>query len=128
MTPVFGLKLAGQWWLALPLLVIGSLSFVSIGVLVGSIAKSEEAATGITNVIVLPMAFLSGTFFPVQNAPQWLQTVSEVLPLRHLNDGMVDVLVRGKGIEALVTPTAVLLAFTLVVAFAASRFFSWEDS
>jgi ABC-2 type transport system permease protein len=64
----------------------------------------------------------------VQNAPQWLQTVSEVLPLRHLNDGMVDVLVRGKGIEALVTPTAVLLAFTLVVAFAASRFFSWEDS
>ncbi|HTI25425.1 MAG TPA: ABC transporter permease [Kutzneria sp.] len=128
MTPVFGLKLAGQWWLALPLLVIGSLSFFSIGVLVGSIAKSEEAATGITNVIVLPMAFLSGTFFPVQNAPQWLQTVSEVLPLRHLNDGMVDVLVRGKGIEALVTPTAVLLAFTLVVAFAASRFFSWEDS
>jgi ABC-2 type transport system permease protein len=128
MTPVFGLKLAGQWWLALPLLVLGSLSFFSIGVLVGSIAKSEEAATGITNVIVLPMAFLSGTFFPLQNAPQWLQTVSEVLPLRHLNDGMVDVLVRGKGVEALLTPTAVLLAFTLVVAFAASRFFSWEDS
>ena len=128
MTPVFGLKLAGQWWLALPLLVVGSLSFFSIGVLVGSIAKSEEAATGITNVIVLPMAFLSGTFFPLQNAPQWLQTVSEVLPLRHLNDGMVDVLVRGKGIEALATPAAVLIGFTLVIGFAASRVFSWEDS
>jgi ABC-2 type transport system permease protein len=128
MTPVFGLKLAGQWWLALPLLVLGSLSFFSIGVLVGSIAKSEEAATGITNVIVLPMAFLSGTFFPVQNAPQWLQTVSEVLPLRHLNDGMVDVLVRGKGIEALGVPALVLLGFTIVVGFAASRVFSWEDS
>jgi ABC-2 type transport system permease protein len=128
MTPVFGLKLAGQWWLALPLLILGSLSFFSIGVLVGSIAKSEEAATGITNVIVLPMAFLSGTFFPLQNAPQWLQTVSEVLPLRHLNDGMVDVLVRGKGIEALATPAAVLIGFTLVIGFAASRVFSWEDS
>lgn len=128
MTPVFGLKLAGQWWLALPLLILGSLSFFSIGVLVGSFAKTEEAATGITNVIVLPMAFLSGTFFPLQNAPQWLQTVSEVLPLRHLNDGMVDVLVRGKGIEALVTPAAVLVGFTLVIGFAASRVFSWEDS
>lgn len=128
MTPVFGLKLAGQWWLALPLLILGSLSFFAIGGLVGSIAKSEEAATGITNVIVLPMAFLSGTFFPLQNAPQWLQTVSEVLPLRHLNDGMVDVLVRGKGIEALAMPAAVLIAFTLVVGFAASRLFSWEDS
>jgi len=128
MTPVFGLKLAGQWWLALPLLILGSLSFFAIGVLVGAIAKSEEAATGITNVIVLPMAFLSGTFFPLQNAPQWLQTVSEVLPLRHLNDGMVDVLVRGKGIEALATPAAVLIGFTIVVGFAASRVFSWEDS
>ncbi|GAA0600171.1 ABC transporter permease [Kutzneria viridogrisea] len=128
MTPVFGLKLAGQWWLALPLLVLGSLSFFSIGVLVGSFAKTEEAATGITNVIVLPMAFLSGTFFPLQNAPGWLQAVSQVLPLRHLNDGMVDVLVRGKGIEALALPSAVLIGFTLVVGFAASRVFSWEDS
>lgn len=128
MTPVFGLKLAGQWWLAVPLLALGSLSFFSIGVLVGSFAKTEEAATGITNVIVLPMAFLSGTFFPLQNAPSWLQTVSEVLPLRHLNDGMVDVLVRGKGIESLAVPAAVLVGFTLVIGFTASRVFSWEDS
>ena len=47
--------------------------------------------------MVLPMAFLSGSFFPLDAAPAWLQAVSNVLPLKHLNDGMLDVMVRGEG-------------------------------
>jgi ABC-2 type transport system permease protein len=125
--PMFGLKLAGTWWLALPLLVLGTLAFFSIGMLVGAFCKTEEAASGAANFIIMPMAFLSGTFFPVEQAPGWLQTVSKALPLRHMNDGMLDVLVRGKGIEALAVPSAVLIGFTLVVGFIASRVFRWED-
>jgi ABC-2 type transport system permease protein len=127
-TPVFGLTLGGQWWLAVPLLVVGTLAFFSVGVLVGSFTKTPEAATAVANLLVLPMAFLSGTFFNIDNAPRWLQLVSKALPLRHMNDGMLDVLVRGKGAGALVTPVAVLLGFTVVVGFLASRLFSWEDS
>jgi len=127
-TPVFGLTLGGQWWLAVPLLVVGTLAFFSVGVLVGSFTKTPEAATAVANLLVLPMAFLSGTFFNIDNAPRWLQVVSKALPLRHMNDGMLDVLVRGKGVGALVTPVAVLLGFTVVVGFLASRLFSWEDS
>jgi len=125
--PLFGLKLAGSWWLALPLLVLGTTAFFSIGMLVGAFCKTEEAASGAANFIVMPMAFLSGTFFPLDQAPAWLRTVSKVIPLRHMNDGMLDVLVRGKGIEALVVPSAVLIGFTLVVGFIASRVFRWED-
>lgn len=126
-TPLFGLQLSGQWWLAIPLLVMGTLAFFSVGMLVGAFSKSEEAASGAANLVVLPMAFLSGSFFPVEAAPQWVQTVSNLLPLRHMNDGMLDVLVRGKGIEALALPSAVLIGFTLVVGFIASRVFRWED-
>lgn len=127
-TPAFGLRLSGQWWLALPLLVIGVLAFFSIGMLVGSFTKTEEAANGFANIVILPMAFLSGTFFNIDAAPGWLRTVSNVLPLRHLNDGMLDVLIRGKGVGALVGPTLVLLGFTVVVGLIAARVFSWEDS
>jgi ABC-2 type transport system permease protein len=127
LTPPFGLQLSGSWWLALPLLVLGTLAFFTIGMLVGAFCKTEEAASGAANILVLPMSFLSGTFFPIENAPGWLQAVSKVLPLRHMNDGMLDVLVRGKGIEALVVPGAVLIGFTLVVGFVASRVFRWED-
>ncbi|MBB5955343.1 ABC-2 type transport system permease protein [Saccharothrix tamanrassetensis] len=127
LTPPFGLQLTGQWWLALPLLVLGTTAFFAVGMLVGAFCRTEEAASGAANLIVMPMAFLSGTFFPVENAPGWLQAVSNIFPLRHMNDGMLDVLVRGKGIEALVVPSAVLIGFTLVVGFIAARVFRWED-
>ncbi|MEU5693674.1 ABC transporter permease [Actinosynnema sp. NPDC020468] len=125
--PPFGLKLTGQWWLAIPLLVLGTMAFFSIGMLVGAFCKTEEAASGAANFITLPMAFLSGTFFPMDDAPGWLKAISNVLPLKHMNQGMLDVLVRGKGIEALAVPAAVLIGFTVVVGFIASRVFRWED-
>jgi ABC-2 type transport system permease protein len=125
--PLFGLKLSGQWYLAIPLLVLGTLAFFSVGMLVGALCRTEEAASGAANIVVLPMAFLGGTFFPLDQAPGWLQKVSLVFPLRHMNDGMLDVLVRGKGIEALVVPSAVLIGFTLVVGLVAARVFRWED-
>ncbi|MCP2250862.1 ABC transporter permease [Lentzea aerocolonigenes] len=125
--PVFGLKLSGQWWLAIPLLMLGTIAFFALGMLVGAFAKTEEAASAAANIVVLPMAFLSGTFFPVDQAPAWLQTVSKIFPLRHMNDGMLDVLVRGKGIEALAVPAAILTGFALVVGFLASRVFKWEE-
>ncbi|WP_026425188.1 ABC transporter permease [Actinokineospora inagensis] len=126
--PVFGLTLSGTWWMSVPIFVSGVLAFFTIGMLVGAVCKTEEAATGAANIVVLPMAFLSGTFFPIDQAPKWLQAVSQVFPLRHMNDGMMDFLVRGKGPQALLLPCGVLLGFTLVVAFIASRVFTWEDS
>lgn len=125
--PVFGLRLSGSWWLAIPLLLLGTIAFFALGMLVGAFAKTEEAASAAANIVVLPMAFLSGTFFPVEQAPGWLQAVSKIFPLRHMNDGMLDVLVRGKGIEALAVPAAILVGFALVVGFIASRVFKWEE-
>jgi ABC-2 type transport system permease protein len=83
----------------------------------------------VANFVVLPMAFLSGSFFAVSQMPGWLQTVSQALPLRHLTDGMLDVLVlvRGKGAAALLLPTAVLAGFALVLTAVATRVFRWDD-
>jgi len=127
LTPPFGLKLTGQWYLGVPLLLVGTLAFLSIGLFVGAIAKTDEAASAMANFIVLPMAFLSGTFFDIDAAPSWLRAVSKVLPLRWMNDGMLDLLVRGKGVGALVLPSLVLLGFAAVVTFIATRLFTWDD-
>ncbi|MGH3423777.1 MAG: ABC transporter permease, partial [Nocardioidaceae bacterium] len=61
----FGLRLTGSWWMCVPLLVAGTLSFMAIGLFAGSISRTEEGATGLANFIILPMAFLSGSFFPL---------------------------------------------------------------
>lgn len=122
----FGMQLSGSWWIAVPLLVAGTLSFMSLGLLAGALARSTEGAVNLANFLVLPMAFLSGSFFPLDGAPGWLQTVSRLMPLRHLNDGMIDVMVRGLGWSATVVPFAVLLGFALAAGLIAVRLFRWE--
>jgi ABC-2 type transport system permease protein len=118
-TLAFGLTLSGSWWLSVPLLVLGTLSFMAIGLLAGAVAKTTEGAVNMANFIVLPMAFLSGSFFSLEAAPPWLATISLAMPLRHLNDGMTDVLVRGEGAGALLAPGAFIVAFGLAVGTAA---------
>ncbi len=122
----FGLQLAGSWYMVVPLLAAGTLAFLSVGLLAGSVARTEEAAVGMANFVVLPMAFLSGSFFALDGAPGWLQAVSRVLPLRWLNDGMLDVMVRGDGPAAALAPIGALLAFTLVLTALAARLFRWD--
>jgi ABC-2 type transport system permease protein len=126
--PVFGLELSGYWWMAIPTIVIGTLAFLSIGLVAGAVARTEEAAIIVTNIVVLPMAFLSGSFFPLENAPQWVRTVAEVLPLKHLNHAMQDLLIRGAGPWDILPDLGVLVGFGGVMALVAVRFFRWEAS
>ncbi|MGB0099045.1 MAG: ABC transporter permease [Nocardioides sp.] len=127
-TLFFDLTLTGAWWMAIPLLVVGTLCFMSIGLLAGAITKTQEGAVNAANFMVLPMAFLSGSFFPLGAAPQWLQTLSNLLPLKHLNEGMLDVMVRGEPWTAALEPMAILAAFAVVVTLIAARLFSWETA
>ncbi len=127
MTPYFGLQLSRWWWMSVPLVLAGTLAFLSIGLLVGAFAKTPEAASAAVNIIVLPMGFLSGAFFPLDGAPGWLQAVSKVLPLRYLVDGMKNVMVRGDGPASVMPAMGLLLAFALVLSLLATRLFRWDD-
>ncbi|WP_338018001.1 ABC transporter permease [Streptomyces taklimakanensis] len=126
--PFYGLELSGYWWLCLPLVICGTLAFMSIGLVVGARAKTEEAANGVTQVIVLPMAFLSGSFFPLDGAPSWLRTVSDLLPLKHMTEAMQDVLSRGQGWGAALPTMGGLLLFAAVLTAVAARLFRWDDA
>ncbi|GII93653.1 ABC transporter permease [Sinosporangium siamense] len=127
MTPYFGLTLSPFWWMSIPLVIAGTLAFLSVGLLAGGVAKTAEGASGIANLVVLPMAFLSGAFFPMEGAPSWLQAVSQVMPLRYLNEGMIDVMVRGQGPSAVLMEMGVLLGFTAVVSIIVVKVFRWDD-
>ncbi|MGW2252965.1 ABC transporter permease [Kitasatospora sp. NPDC001660] len=127
-TPFFGLKLTGNWWLIIPLVICATIAFMSIGLLAGSIAKTEEAANGISQIIVLPMSFLSGSFFKMDDAPSWLKTISEVLPLRHLVDAAGSVLSRGGGVMDALPAMGILLGFAVVLTLISAKLFKWDDA
>ncbi|WP_326690348.1 MULTISPECIES: ABC transporter permease [unclassified Streptomyces] len=128
MLPYYGLKLTGDWWLCLPLVVCGTLAFMSIGLLVGSWARTEEAANGLAQIIILPMAFLSGSFFPLDNAPGWVRSISEFLPLKHLSRAMEDVLSRGESWGAALPTMGGLLLFAAVLTAIAAKLFRWDSA
>jgi ABC-2 type transport system permease protein len=124
----FDLTLTGSWWASVPLLVVGTLCFMSIGLLAGAITKTQEGAVNAANFMVLPMAFLAGSFFPLDTAPAWLRGIAQLLPLRHLNEGMLDVMVRGEPASAALAPMGILAAFAIVVTLVAARLFRWETT
>lgn len=125
--PFFGLQLTGNWWMAIPVLLLGTLAFLSLGMVVGAIAKTSEGASGLGNLIVVPMAFMSGSFFPLEQSPQWLQTVSWFSPLRYINDALLSVMVRGNDAWSVLPQMGMLAAFTLVIGVVAWRMFRWDD-
>jgi ABC-2 type transport system permease protein len=127
MTPFFGLKLSSYWWMSIPVVLVGTLAFLSIGLLAGAWAKTQEAANMIAQLVVLPMAFLSGSFFPLDGAPKWLQNVAEIFPLRHMNQALLDVMVRGKGPASVLPELGILAGFAIVVSLLAARLFRWDD-
>lgn len=125
--PYFGLTLTHSWWMAIPLVVCGILAFMSIGLFVGAVAKTQQAATSLANLIILPMAFLGGAFLPLDYAPQWVRDASYAMPLRYLVDGMQNVMARGEGPSAALPAIGILLAFTLIVSLISVRVFRWDD-
>jgi ABC-2 type transport system permease protein len=108
-------------------LICGTLAFMSIGLLVGSFAKTQQAATAIANLVVLPMAFLGGAFIPLDFAPNWIREVFYAMPLRYLVTGMQDVMARGEGPAAALPAIGLLLALTVVLCLIAVRVFRWDE-
>ena len=127
---LFGLRPSGAWWMAFPIVIVGTFAFLAIGLLVGAVAKTVEAASAMANLVVLPMAFLSGSFFPIGSAPGWLQVIANALPLKHLNHALTDVMVRGKGAASALPELGILLAFAVVIGLLATRprVFRWDDT
>ncbi|TMI68146.1 ABC transporter permease [Candidatus Bathyarchaeota archaeon] len=112
--------------LVLPFLVIGPLFFVSLGMLVGTLTKSVESAAVVGNLITFPMMFLSGTFFPVNTMPQYLQNVAHVLPLFYVIDGLNQVMIFNNTSQMLYD-AAIVLAGAIIVFVLAVGLFKWRE-
>ncbi|MER5872872.1 ABC transporter permease [Streptomyces sp. NPDC002044] len=127
MLPLFGLELDGRWPLVLPALVLGITAFLAIGVIVGTYANTPEAVAAIANCMMVPMAFLSGSFLPLDMMPPWLQSVSRVLPLRYLNDAASGALTGSGPLGTIWIGCAALLGYALVFGAIGLKTFRWSN-
>jgi ABC-2 type transport system permease protein len=116
-------------------LTVGSLSFAALAMAVTAIIPNADAAPPIVNATILPLLFISGVFIPIgSDAPAWLNTVSNLFPVRHFADAMRagylgNVHVHGTTLRAFPfqwSDLAVIAVWGVVGLVLASRYFSWE--
>jgi ABC-2 type transport system permease protein len=125
--PAFGLHLTRNWPLALPVLALGVAAFLALGAVVGSRANTPEAVAAIANFLMVPMAFLSGSFYPSDLMPAWLQDFSKILPLHYLNSGIESALSGRGGTAQTVSGDLGLAVFTVVFGLIAAKTFRWSN-
>ena len=106
--------------------VYGALAFAGMGVAAAALIRSSEGASAVVNVIVLPMAFLSGSFGPTRSLPQALETLGDVLPLKHLLEVIEGIYLENESFFAHPGSLAVVAAWGLAGMAVAARRFGWE--
>ena len=107
---LLGISRAPSLLLALPVLGFVGITFASIALVFNALAKGYDFFTYYFTLVITPMTFLSGVYFPVEQLPAWLQAVSRVLPLTAAVE-IVRPLVLGEWPPALLRPLAILAAY-----------------
>ena len=83
--PAFGVKIyLDTLPAALVTLVLGAACLSSVGLAVATLAKSADQAMPIAQLTFLPISFISGIWFPLSNAPDWLMKIANFFPLAHI--------------------------------------------
>ncbi|MGA2167987.1 MAG: ABC transporter permease [Terracidiphilus sp.] len=122
----FGVPFRGSVWELGLLCVLTSLAFSALGLLVSSRARTMEAASGLMNLVMLPMWILSGVFFSATRFPAVIQPLVRALPLTAAIDALRGNMLQGMNLGQLIAQVGILLAW-FVVPFAVSlRIFRWR--
>jgi ABC-2 type transport system permease protein len=105
---------------------VGVGCFASLGVAFSHVIPNVDSAPAYVNVVFLPAIAISGVFYDADNGPAFLRDVAQVLPLKHLIDGLSSAMVTGAPLSDNLGNLAVLAAWGLFGVYFAVRGFTWE--
>jgi ABC-2 type transport system permease protein len=106
--------------------VIGIAGFAGLGLGLAALIRSAEGSSAVVNLVLLPMAFLSGSFGPTRDLPGWLQAIADVLPVKYFMDIVNGVILGNEPVWTEGTAILVVAAWGLVGTAVAWRRFSWQ--
>ena len=121
-----GTRMDGSYLTLLLVLLAGAVSMISMGLMVAARVTSEELAGGMLNMITWPMMMLSGVWFSLEAASDWLQRTASLFPLTHMLDAARMVMLDGAGITAVLPQLVTLAAMTGVFLSIGALTFRWH--
>ena len=107
-------RMEGSYFTLFLVALVGAISMVSLGLVISARVTSEELAGGLLNLINWPMMLLSGVWFSLEGAGEFVQNLAKIFPLTHILDSARAVMLDGATL-ADVTPS--LAALTLLSGF-----------
>jgi ABC-2 type transport system permease protein len=115
-------------WVALAVFVVAGVAcLAALGVAWSHVIPNFDAAPAYVNIVFLPVIFISGVFYDVDEAPQFLRDIAQALPLTHVIDGLSGAMVEGTGLADHLSDLAVIAVWALAGSVLAVRGFSWES-
>lgn len=106
--------------------LLGAVAFAGMGLLAASRVRTIQGASGMLNLVMLPMWLGSGVFFSYERFPQFLHPILKLIPLTALNDALRALMLDGETIASQAGPLWVLAAWGAVSFALALRIFRWE--
>lgn len=123
---LFKAHMLGSYFLALLIVVLGAIMFLGLGFTISGLANTVEAVPAIANLIVFPMLFLGGTFFPISSMPDWLQHIVKYLPLTYFSTSLRDVMTKSATFSDVQSSLLWMLGWSVVLIFLANLTFRFE--
>jgi len=122
---VFHMRINGSWLSILLIATIGALAFGGVGLLAASRAQKIETASGLINLVMMPMWIFSGVFFSYERFPAVVLPLIRILPLTALNDALRATIIEGASITAQSGRLLVLCLWGGISFLLAVRWFRW---
>ena len=123
---VFDVPMRGSILLLVAVCLLGAISFCGLGLLVGCRVRTIEGASGLANLVMMPMWLLSGVFFSSERFPDVVQPLIRALPLTALNEALRAVMNEGQGLLHTAPQLAILAAWGAASFVAALALFRWK--
>jgi ABC-2 type transport system permease protein len=123
---VFGVPFRGSLLELAFLCVLTSMAFSALGLLISSRARTMEAASGLMNLVMLPMWILSGVFFSASRFPAVIQPFVRALPLTAANEAFRANMLQGVTLNHLVPQVGILVLWLIVPFVVSLRIFRWR--
>lgn len=111
---------------SITLIFLGSVMFSGMGMILSGLVKDVEAASAIGNAVAFPMMFLSGTYFPVEIMPSYMQSISKVLPLTYFSEGLRHAMIF-KYPEGIYMNMAIIFVLAIVFIVIGSLVTRWKE-
>ncbi len=120
---LFGVQIYGSPFIMLIVLLLGTASFVGVGIILTAVAPDQETAQMMTVLLQFPMMFISGILFPIDQLPGWLQYFGKGLPLYYAADALRKVIILNASLGAIMPDVLILIVYTALTMTAAIPLF-----